>query len=536
MTAKQLFYGEEARKKLQAGLAKLAKAVKATLGPTGHNVVIQKGFGSPTVTKDGVTVSKEIELPDPFENMGAKMVNEAASKTSDIAGDGTTTATLLTEAIFNEGLRYVSSGVNTISLKRGIDKAVEAVIQEIRKFSHAVRNKSEIANVGTISANSDRHIGNLLADAVEKVGNDGVITVEEAKGVETKLRFVEGMQIDKGYASPYFINNTNTMQAVFDEAYILLHEKKITNIRDFLPLLEKVARTSKPLVIIAEDVEGEALATLIVNKLRGILNTCVIKAPGFGDRRKAIMEDIAILTGGELISEELGVKLEAVELSQLGRAKKITIGKDDTTFVEGEGSQEALKSRITQIRHQIDITTSDYDREKLQERLAKLTGGVAVIEVGATTESEMKEKKARVEDALHATKAAAEEGFVAGGGVTYLRAMKALDNVKLQGDEAFGVEIIRKALSYPTRNIAKNSGLDGSVVVSEILVSENPNFGYDANAGKYCDLVEHGIIDPTKVLRTALQNAASVAGLLLTTECTITELKDKKKQVLGSTI
>ncbi len=536
MTAKQLFYGEEARKKLQAGLAKLAKAVKATLGPTGHNVIIQKSFGSPTITKDGVTVSKEIELPDAFENMGAKMVNEAASKTSDIAGDGTTTATLLTEAIFNEGLRYVSSGVNTVALKRGIDKAVELVIAEIRKLSHEVHNKTEIANVGTISANNDRHIGNLLADAVEKVGNDGVITVEEAKGIETKLRFVEGMQIDKGYASPYFINNTNTMQATFEDAWILLHEKKISNVRDLLPLLEKVAHTGKALIIVAEDVEGEALAVLIVNKLRNILNTCVIKAPGFGDRRKAIMEDIAILTGGEVISEELGAKLENVELSQLGRAKKITVGKDDTTFVEGAGSADALKARIAQIRHQIETSTSDYDREKLQERLAKLAGGVAVIEVGATTESEMKEKKARVEDALHATKAAAEEGFVAGGGVTYLRAIAALENLKLEGDEVFGVDIIKKALSYPTRNIAKNTGLDGSVVVSEILASNNPHYGFDANTCKYVDLVENGIIDPTKVLRTALQNAASVAGMLLTTECTITELKDKKKQVQGSTI
>jgi len=536
MSSKQLFYGEEARKKLQAGLAKLAKAVKATLGPTGHNVIIQKSYGSPTITKDGVTVSKEIELPDPFENMGAKMVNGAASKTSDIAGDGTTTATLLTEAIFAEGLRYVSSGVNTIALKRGIDKAVAVVTEAIRKFSHEVRNKGEIANVGTISANNDRHIGNLLADAVDKVGNDGVITVEEAKGVETKLRFVEGMQIDKGYASPYFINDTNTMEARFEDAFILLHEKKITNIRDFLPLLERVARSGKALVIIAEDVEGEALATLVVNKLRNILQTCVVKAPGFGDRRKAIMEDIAILTGGQLITEELGIKLENVDIEQLGRAKQITITKDTTTFVEGNGNKEDIQSRILQIRHQIDTTTSDYDREKLQERLAKLVGGVAVIEVGATTETEMKEKKARVEDALHATKAAAEEGFVAGGGVIYLRAIASLENFKLEGDEAFGVEIIKRALAYPTRNIAKNTGLDGSVVVAEILSHENPNMGFDANTQQYVDMIQAGIIDPTKVLRIALQNAASVAGLLLTTECTITELKDKKSQVMGSTI
>ncbi len=536
MTAKQLFYGEEARKKMSDGLAKLARAVKATLGPTGHNVIIQKSFGSPTITKDGVTVSKEIELPDPFENMGAKMVNEAASKTSDIAGDGTTTATLLTEAIYTEGLRYVSTGVNTIALKRGIDRAVETVIAAIQKMSHEVRNKSDIANVGTISANSDRLIGNLLADAVERVGNDGVITVEEAKGVETKLRFVEGMQIDKGYASPYFINDTNSMQVVFDDVFILLFEKKIANVRDFLPLLERVARVGKPFLVIAEDVEGEALATLIVNKLRGILQTCVVKAPGFGDRRKAIMEDIAVLTGGQLITEELGIKLENVEVGFLGRAKKVTISKDETTIVEGAGSQEAIQARISQIRHQIENSSSDYDREKLQERLAKLVGGVAVIEVGATTETEMKEKKARVEDALHATKAAAEEGFVPGGGSTFLRAIASLDSLKLQGDEAFGVEIVRRALSYPTRNIAKNTGEDGSVVVSEILASDNPNLGFDANTRQYVDMIQAGIIDPTKVVRIALQNAASVAGLLLTTECTITELKDKKKQVMGSTI
>ncbi|NUM34696.1 MAG: chaperonin GroEL [Candidatus Brocadiae bacterium] len=536
MTAKQLFFQEEARKKIQVGLGKLAKAVKVTMGPAGNNVAIQKSFGSPTIINDGVTVAKEIELPDPFENMGAKMVYQAASKTSDIAGDGTTTATVLTEAIYGEGLKYINSGVNTVSLKRGIDKAVEVVVNEIAKLSHKVKDKSEIANVGTISANNDKVIGSLLADAVEKVGNDGVITVEEAKGTETKLRFVEGMQIDKGYASPYFVNNTEEMQVGFEDPYILLYEKKISNMKDFLPVLEKVARTGKALVIIAEDVEGEALATLIVNKLRGVLHSCVIKAPGFGDRRKAIMEDIAVLTGGQLITEDLGIKLEKVELSDLGTAKKVTATKDNTTIIEGNGNLKDLQARISQVRHQIEVTTSDYDREKLQERLAKLVGGVAVIEVGAHTESEMKEKKARVEDALHATKAAAEEGVVAGGGVTYLRAMKALDTLKLEGDEAFAILILKKALSYPTRQVVQNAGYDGSVVVSEILANENPNYGFEINSHQYTDMIKAGILDPAKVLRIALQKAASVAGLLLTTETLVTELKDKKSQIAGSTI
>lgn len=535
MAAKQFFFEEEARKKIQQGLAKLAKAVKVTMGPKGRTVVIQKSFGSPTIINDGVTVAKEVELPDPFENMGAKMVIEVASKTSDIAGDGTTTATVLTEAIYNEGLKYVSGGVNTIALKRGIDKTVEVVIQEIKKISKEVKDKKEIAQVGTVSANSDSKIGNLLADAVERVGNDGVITVEEAKGIETKVRFVEGLQIDKGYLSPYFITNTESMEVNFEDPYILLHEKKISNMKEFLPLLEKVARTGKALLVIAEEIEGEALATLIVNKIRGTLQVCAVKAPAFGDRRKAIMEDIAILTGAKLISEEMGTKLEKVELSELGRAKKITINKDNTTIIEGSGNQKDIQSRISQIKNQIQNTTSDFDREKFQERLAKLVGGVAVIEVGASTETEMKEKKARVEDSLHATKAAVEEGIVPGGGVPYLRAIKALDNLKLEGDEAFGVQIIKKALSYPTKQIAENAGYDGAVVVSEILVRET-NFGFDAAKGEYVDMVNAGIIDPTKVLRIALQNAASVAGLLLTTEALVTELKKKKDQVIGSIV
>ena len=536
MTAKQLFFQEDARKKIQAGIEKLAKTVRVTMGPTGHNVVIQKSMGSPTVTKDGVTVSKEVELPDPFENMGAKMVNEVATKTSDIAGDGTTTATVLTQAIFNEGLKYVSSGVNTMSLKKGIDKAVEAVIEEIKKFSKEVKDKAEIANVGTISANNDRVIGELLADAVEKVGNDGVITVEEAKGTETKLTCVEGMQIDKGYLSPYFINNKDTMDVNLESAYILLYDKKISNMQELLPLLEKVARTGKQLLIIAEDIEGEALATLIINKIRGTLHVCAIKAPGFGDRRKAILEDIAVLTGGRVISEETGAKLEKAELSDLGIAKKINVTKDDTTFIEGKGKEESIQQRIKQIRNQIDTSTSDYDKEKLQERLAKLVGGVAVIEVGATTESEMKEKKARVEDALHATKAAAEEGIVPGGGVTFLRSMAVLDTLKLEGDEAFAIPILKKALAYPTRQIAENTGEDGSVIVSEILENENVNYGYNANTKEFVDMIAAGVIDPAKVVRIALKNASSVAGLLLTTEGAVTELKDKKDKVIGSII
>lgn len=533
MGSKQFFFHEDARKKMQKGLSQLAKAVKVTMGPTGRNVVINKSVGQPTITKDGVTVSKEVELQDPFENMGAKLVNEVASKTSDVAGDGTTTATVLAEAIFNEGLKHVSAGVNTAALKRGIDKAVEKIVAELGQLSHDIKDKSEIAQVGTVSANNDTHIGQLLADAVDRVGNDGVITVEEAQGIETKLNFVEGMQFDKGYLSPYFINNTENMEVSLEDAYVLLHEKKISNVKELLPLLEKIARTSKPIVIVAEDVEGEALAALIVNKLRGVLQVAAVKAPGFGDRRKAILEDIAILTGGKVVSEDLGVKLENIELSELGRAKKVTITKEDTTVIEGAGSQENLDGRIKQLKNQISTTTSDYDREKLQERLAKLVGGVAVVEVAANTEVEMKEKKARVEDALHATKAAVEEGIVPGGGVAYLRCLQKLDELKLEGEEAFGIKIIRKALAYPAKQIAENAGYDGPVVVSEILEKEQ-NVGFNARTGQYEDMLKAGIIDPTKVTRSALQNAASVAGLLLTTETLITSLEDKKDQVSGS--
>ncbi|MBP7022146.1 MAG: chaperonin GroEL [Planctomycetes bacterium] len=536
MSAKQMFFHEEARKKLESGIEKLAKTVKVTLGPAGHNVVIQKSMGNPLITKDGVSVSKEIELPDPFENMAARLINEVASKTSDIVGDGTTTATLLTEAIYKEGLKFVSSGVNTMSLKIGIDKAVDVVVQKIKEYARPVNNKDEIVQVGTISANNDKVIGQLLADAVEKVGNDGVITVEEAKSIETKLRYAEGLQIDKGFVSPYFINNQDEMLVHFEDPYILFFEKKISSIRDLVPLLEKIARAGKPLVIIAEDVEGDALAALLINKIRGILHTCVVKAPGFGDRRKAILEDMAILTGGRVISEELGIKLEQVELSDLGQAKKVIITKDNTTIIEGAGNSEKLQARIQQIRNQIETTTSTYDKEKLQERLAKLVGGVAVIEVGASTEIEMKEKKTRVEDALHATRAAIEEGILPGGGVTFLRCIKAVSELKLEGDEAFGAQIIQQVLSYPTRQISQNAGEDGSVVVSEILANDNINFGFNANTCQYVDMIKEGIVDPAKVLRIAIQNAASVAGLLLTTETLITDLKDKKSQILGSVI
>jgi chaperonin GroEL len=535
MGAKQLFFHEEARKKLLSGVEKIAKTVTVTLGPRGRNVVIQKSFGNPTVTKDGVTVSKEIELPDPFENMGAKMVNEVASKTSDLAGDGTTTATLLAKAIYSEGLKYLTTGVNAVALKRGIDMAVNAVVEEVKKLSRKVGNKKEIAQVGSVSANHDAQIGNLLADAMEKVGNDGVITVEEAKSIETNLRIVEGMQFDKGYISPYFITDSENMQVQLEDVLILLYEKKISNLKELLPLLERVARAGRPLLIIAEDMEGEALAALIVNKLRGTLHACAVKAPGFGDRRKAMLEDMAILTGGKLISEDLGIKLENVDITSLGKAKRVTLTKDNTTIVEGAGDKKAITARISQIKSQIENTTSDYDREKLQERLAKLAGGVAVIEVGATTETEMKEKKARVEDALHATKAAAEEGIVPGGGVAYIRALSALDKLKGEGDEVFGVRIIKNAISSPMRQIAENAGYDGTVVISEAK-KRDKNVGFDAHTGKYVDMVEAGIIDPTKVVRIALQNAASVAGMMLTTEVLITDLKKKKDQVLGSII
>ena len=529
--AKQLMYSDEARRKILDGIRKLAGAVKVTLGPTGKNVLLEKKWGSPTITKDGVTVSKEIELADPFENMGAKLVNEVASKTSDVAGDGTTTATILAEAIYEEGLKSLRAGVNPVALKRGIDMAVKTVVEQIAELSRPVKKKEEIAQVGMISANQDTEIGNLLADAMEHVGKDGVITVEDAKGIETTLDVVEGMQFDKGYISPYFINNTEQMAAVLEDAYILLHEKKIGNLRELLPLLEKVARAGKPLLVVAEDLEGEALAALVVNKLRGVLNVCAVKAPGFGERRKAMLQDMAILTGGELISEDLGIKLESLEVNQLGEAKKITVTKDDTTIVEGAGSGKALKDRIGQLRTQIEKSSSDYDREKLNERLAKLSGGVAVIRVGAATEIALKEKKMRVEDALHATRAASEEGIVPGGGTALMRALPALTETlkKARGDEKDGVRIVQKALVVPLRTIAENTGADGSVVVEEVREAKTMQ-GFDANRAVLVDMMKEGIVDPAKVTRTALQNACSVAGLLLTTDTLVTELKDKKEE------
>jgi chaperonin GroEL len=530
--AKQLLYSTKAREKIQRGVAQLAAAVKATLGPTGRNVILEKSYGGPTVTKDGVTVSKEIELPDPFENMGAKMVNEVASKTSNVAGDGTTTATVLAEAIFNEGLKAVAAGMNPMALKRGIDKAVEAVVENLKKQSRKVKDKSEIAQVGTISANNDPTIGNLLADAMEKVGKDGVITVEEGKALETTLDVVEGMQFDKGYISPYFINKIDTMECVLEDAYILIHEKKISNLREFLPLLEQLARVGRPLVVIAEDMEGEALAALVVNRLRGVLHCAAVKAPGFGDRRKAMLEDIAILTKGRFVSEDLGLKLESLTLADMGQAKRIVIDKDNTTIIEGAGKKSDIQARISQIKHQIDETTSDYDKEKLSERLAKLSGGVAVIKVGAATETEMKEKKARVEDALHATRAASEEGIVAGGGVAFLRAIPAVIELKKKlatEDEKMGADIIARAIVLPMATIGYNSGLDGRVVVEE--AKEKPaTVGFDANTLEFVDMFKAGIIDPTKVTRFALQNAASVASLMLTTETMITEIKEKGRK------
>ncbi|HMP73161.1 MAG TPA: chaperonin GroEL [Kiritimatiellia bacterium] len=528
MAAKQLKYDQEARQAILAGVEKLSRAVKTTLGPRGRNVVLDKKFGSPTVTKDGVTVAKEIELDDPFENMGAQMVREVASKTSDIAGDGTTTATVLTEAIYREGLKNVTAGANPMSLKRGIDKAVAAITSNLEKQSKKVKDRQEIAQVATISANGDTTIGDIIADAMDKVGKDGTITVEEAKGIETTLDVVEGMQFDKGYLSPYFVTNPDGMEVVLDDAYILIFEKKISNLQDLLPLLQNVAKSSKPLLIIAEDVEGEALATLVVNKLRGTLQICAVKAPGFGDRRKAMMEDIAVLTGGKFISEDLGIKLESVQVTDLGRAKRITVDKENTTIVEGAGKSSDIQARIGQIRRQIEETTSDYDREKLQERLAKLAGGVAVINVGAATESEMKEKKARVEDALHATRAAVEEGIVAGGGVALLRAQSSLENLGLSGDEAIGAEIVRRACESPLRQLVDNAGIEGAVVVAEVKKQKGAN-GYNVATGDYVDMVKAGIIDPTKVTRSALQNASSIASLLLTTECMVTELPEKEK-------
>jgi chaperonin GroEL len=528
MAAKQLLYDSEARQKILSGVTQLSRAVKATLGPRGRNVILDKKFGSPTVTKDGVTVAKEVELKDPFENMGAQMVREVASKTSDIAGDGTTTATVLAEAIYREGLKNVTAGANPMDLKRGIDRAVEVCVAELAKMSKKVKDASEISQVATISANGDTTIGKIIADAMEKVGKDGTITVEEAKSIETTLDVVEGMQFDKGYLSPYFTTNAETMESVLEDAYVLIYEKKISSLQDVLPLLQNIAKAGRPLLIIAEDVEGEALATLVVNRLRGTLQVCAVKAPGFGDRRKAMCEDVAILTGGKFISEDLGIKLENLQINELGRAKRITVDKENTTIVEGAGKTSEIKARIDQIRRQIDETTSDYDREKLQERLAKLAGGVAVINVGAATESEMKEKKARVEDALHATRAAVEEGIVPGGGVALLRVIPALDSLKASGDEAIGVEIVRKACESPLRQLVDNAGLEGAIVVMEVRKAKNAT-GYDVQNGTYVDMIKAGIIDPTKVTRSALQNAASISGLLLTTEAMITEIPEKKE-------
>jgi chaperonin GroEL len=534
MPAKQILYSVEARSAMMRGVDQLAEAVKATLGPKGRNVVIDKKFGSPVSTKDGVTVAKEIELNDPFENMGAQLLREVASKTSDVAGDGTTTATVLAQAILREGVKNVTAGANPMDLKRGIDRAVEVVIEEIKKLSRPTKDKREIAQVGTISANNDPNIGDLIAEAMEKVGKDGVITVEEAKSMETSLDIVEGMQFDRGYLSPYFVTNAERMEAVIEDAYILLHEKKISNMRELLPVLEQIAKMNKPLLIIAEDVEGEALATLVVNKLRGTLQCTAVKAPGFGDRRKEMLQDIAVLTGGNVISEDLGIKLENVTLNDLGRAKRVTIDKDNTTIVEGAGSTSDIEGRVQQIRTQVEETTSDYDREKLQERLAKLVGGVAVINVGAATESEMKEKKARVEDALNATRAAVEEGIVPGGGVAYIRAVPALEKLEgeIQGDQRIGVRIVRSALEAPLRYIASNAGAEGSIVVQRVR-SLKTNEGYDANDDTYGDMVEKGIVDPTKVTRSALQNAASIAGLLMTTEALVTELPEKDAAPAG---
>jgi chaperonin GroEL len=525
---KQLKFDEEARAALLKGVNIMAEAVKATLGPKGRNVVIDKKFGSPTITKDGVTVAKEIELKDGYEDMGAQMLKEVASKTSDIAGDGTTTATVLAQAIFKEGLKNVTAGANPMALKRGIEKAVESVVEELKKLSKSTKDKKEIAQVATIASNNDKTIGNLIAEAMEKVGKDGVITVEESKSAETVLDVVEGMQFDRGYLSPYFVTDSERMECVLSDGLILIHEKKISVMKDMLPLLEQVARSGKPLLVIAEDVEGEALATLVVNKLRGTLTCAAVKAPGFGDRRKAMLEDIAILTGGKAITEDLGIKLENIKLEDLGKAKKIVIDKDNTTIVEGSGKSSAIEGRIKQIRAQIDETTSDYDREKLQERLAKLAGGVAVIKVGAATETEMKEKKARVEDALNATRAAVEEGIVPGGGVALLRAAKALDKPKLEGDEKVGAMIVRRALEEPIRQIVENAGLEGSVVVEKVKAASVPTQGFDAETMEYVDMVQAGVIDPTKVERVALQNAASIASLLLTTEALITDLPEEK--------
>jgi len=528
--AKQLMFDDTARAQLKDGLSQLAEAVKVTLGPTGKNVILHKSWGSPKVTKDGVSVSKEIELPEPFKNMGAKMVNEVASKTSDVVGDGTTTSTVLAEAIYTEGLKHVTVGANPMAIQRGISKAAEVVTKFIQSVSVPVKGHSDIAKVATISANNDRLVGDILADAIDKVGSDGVIEVEEGKGMENELNVVEGMQFDKGYISPYFMTNADTLEAVLEDAYILLHEKKISNVRELIPLLEKVAQVGRPLLIIAEDVEGEALAALVINRLQGILKTCAVKAPGFGDRRKAMLADIGISTGGQVITEDLGIKLESIELSQLGQAKKIVIDKETTTIIEGAGKKKDITARCEQIRNQIEKTTSDYDREKLQERLAKLTGGVAVIKAGAATETEMKERKDLLEDALHATRAAAGEGVVAGGGIVFLRAISEVRKAraKAKGDEKIGFDIVTNALKAPTTQIVENSGEQGDVVVAKLL-EKGKNIGYDANTGQFVDMFKAGIIDPAKVARTALEMAASVAGLMLTTNVLVTELKDKDK-------
>jgi len=529
MAAKKLAFGTDARAAIQKGVKKLAEAVKITLGPCGRNVVLEKSFGSPVVTKDGVTVAKEIELEDSYENMGAQMVKEVASKTSDVAGDGTTTATILAESIFDEGLKNITAGANAMQVKRGIEKAVEQIVGELQKMSTTVTSTKQIEQVATCSANQDVEIGQKLAEAMDKVGKDGVITVEEGQSLETTVELVEGMQFDRGYLSPHFINNLENMSVVLEKPYILVHEKKITTVKSLVPLLEKVAKQGKPLLLIAEEVEGEALATLVVNKLRGVLQVAAVKAPGFGDRRKAMLSDIATLTGGEAIFEDLGLELENIELRQLGRAKRITIDKDTTTIIEGGGSTEAIKGRIEQIKNEIETTTSDYDKEKLQERLAKLAGGVAQINVGAATEAEMKEKKARVEDALHACRAAVEEGILPGGGVAVLRVIPALDKVKTTGDEKIGVDIVRRALVAPIKQIAENAGLDGSIVAQKVIESNDKNFGYDALTKEYGDMVEFGVIVPTKVERVALQNGASIASLLLTTDAIVSEIPEKKE-------
>ncbi len=524
--AKQLLYSDEARRKILSGVEQLSRAVKVTLGPKGRNVVIDKKFGSPTITKDGVSVAKEIDLENPFENMGAQMVKEVAEKTSDIAGDGTTTATVLAEAVYREGLKNVTAGANPMALKRGIEKAVEKVIEDLKKLSTPIKDKKEVAQVASIAANCDTNIGDLIAEAMDKVGKDGVITVEEAKSTATTLEVVEGMQFDQGYLSPYFATDAERMQVLMEDPYILIYEKKIASIKDILPLLEKIARTGKALLIIAEEVEGEALATLVVNKIRGTFVACAVKAPGYGDRRKAMLEDIAILTGGKAITEDLGLKLESIDVDDLGRAKKVKVDKENTTIVEGAGKSQGISGRIAQLRKQIEDCDSDYDREKLQERLAKLAGGVAVINVGAVTETEMKEKKARVEDALHATRAAVEEGIIPGGGVGLLRAIPALDKIKLEGDEKIGAEIVKRSLEEPIRQLATNAGLEGSVVVQQVK-EEKANVGYDVSQDNYVDMIEAGVIDPTKVTRSALQNAASIAALLLTTETTVCDKPEK---------